>query len=77
MTRLFILNIANEINKNASSSIYLLDSINLCHAKLGHVNLSYLKKINSLGLIFGLILHLLINVKYILKLKLLRKYCIC
>jgi hypothetical protein len=46
------------MNENASSSAYLLDSINLWHARLGHVSLSYLKKINSIGLIFGLILHL-------------------
>ena len=56
--RFFILNIANEMNENASSSTYLLDSINLWHARLGHVSLSYLKKINSIGLIFCLILHL-------------------
>jgi hypothetical protein len=31
--RLFILNIANEMNANASSSAYLLDSIDLWHAR--------------------------------------------
>ena len=30
---------------------YLLDSIDLWHARLGHVSISYIKKINTLGLI--------------------------
>ena len=41
---LFVLNIANEMNENASSSTYLPDFIDLWHARLGHVSLSYLKK---------------------------------
>ena len=51
---LFVLNIANEMNENASYSAYVLDFIDLWHARLRHVNLSYFKKINSFGLISGL-----------------------
>jgi hypothetical protein len=52
--RLFVLNVANKMNENVSSSAYLFDSIDLWHARLGHVSLSYLKKMNSLGLISSL-----------------------
>ena len=50
---LYVLNISEIMNENASSSAYLLDSIDLWHARLGNVSLSYLKKMHSLGLIFG------------------------
>ena len=40
--------------RNTFSSTYLLNFIDLWHAKLGHVSLSYLKKMNSLDLIFCL-----------------------
>ncbi|XP_071940012.1 uncharacterized protein [Coffea arabica] len=50
---LFVLNIANVINENASSSAYIIDSISLWHARLGHVNMSYIKKMQSCGLISG------------------------
>jgi len=42
------------MNENTSSFAYLLDSIDLWHARLEHVSLFYLKKINSLGLISSL-----------------------
>ena len=39
---LFILNILNVANGNASTSFaYMVDSIDLWHARLGHVNMSY------------------------------------
>ncbi|XP_071912215.1 uncharacterized protein [Coffea arabica] len=50
---LFVLNISNVINENASSSAYIIDSISLWHARLGHVNMSYIKKMQSCGLISG------------------------
>ena len=50
---LFVLNISNVINENASSSAYIIDSISLWHARLGHVNISYIKKMQSCGLISG------------------------
>jgi len=37
---LFVLNVANEMNGHASSSAYLLDSIDLWYAILGYVSLS-------------------------------------
>ena len=40
----FVLNIDEIINKNASSSAYLIDSIDIWHARLGHANISYIKK---------------------------------
>ncbi|XP_071939234.1 uncharacterized protein [Coffea arabica] len=48
---LFVLNISNVINENASSSAYIVDSISLWHARLGHVNIGYIKKMQSCGLI--------------------------
>jgi hypothetical protein len=37
---LFVLNVANEMNGDASSSTYLLDCIDLWHARLGYGSLS-------------------------------------
>ncbi|OMO54671.1 Integrase, catalytic core [Corchorus capsularis] len=52
---LFVLNIVNVImNGNASSSAYMVDSMDLWHARLGHVSISYIKKMQSLGLISNL-----------------------
>lgn len=52
---LFVLNIFEVMNNNASSSFaYMLDSINLWHGRLGHVNSSYIKKMQTLGLTFGI-----------------------
>ena len=48
---LFVLNVFNVLNENASSSAYLLDSFDLWHMRLGHVNNSYVEKMKSLGLI--------------------------
>jgi hypothetical protein len=42
------------MNENVSSSAYLFDFIDLWHVRLGHVSLSYLKKMNSFGLISSL-----------------------
>jgi hypothetical protein len=42
------------MNENASFSACLFDSIDLWHARLRHVSLFYLKKMNSLGLISNL-----------------------
>ena len=50
---LFVLNVSDVINENASSSAYLIDSIDLWHARLGHVSVSYINKMKSLGLISG------------------------
>ena len=51
---LYVLNVDNVINENASSSAYMIDSFSLWHARLGHTNFSYLKKMQALGLISGL-----------------------
>ena len=50
---LFVLKISNVINKNTSSSAYLIDFIDLWHARLGYVNVSYINKMQSLGIISG------------------------
>ena len=58
---LFALNISNVINENASSSsayfdsstAYFVNSSELWHARLGHINFGYLKKMQSVGLISG------------------------
>lgn len=42
---LFKLNILNIIiNENMSSFVYVVDSIDLWRRRLGHVNISYIKK---------------------------------
>ncbi|KAH9781528.1 hypothetical protein KPL71_008509 [Citrus sinensis] len=58
---LFKLNVLNVIiNENVSSSAYIycyaniVDSINLWHGGLVHVNFSYIKKMKELGLLFKL-----------------------
>ncbi|GMI72561.1 hypothetical protein HRI_000925400 [Hibiscus trionum] len=49
---LFVLNVSEIMNVNASSSsAYLIDSYDLWHARLGHLNVSYLKNMQFLGLI--------------------------
>ena len=47
---LFVLNVS-EMNNNAYTSAYLIDFYNIWHARLGHVSMSYIKKIKALGLI--------------------------
>lgn len=42
---LFVLNVSNIINENATCSAYLVDTINLWHGRLGHVSISFIKKI--------------------------------
>ena len=39
------------INKNASSSAYLIDSYDIWHARLRHVNPTYVMKLQRIGLI--------------------------
>ena len=42
---LFVLNVSEVINENASSSAYLIDSYDIWHARLGHVNPTYVMKL--------------------------------
>ena len=52
---LFKLNVLNAImNENASSSTYIIDSINLWHKRLSPVNFSYIKKMREFSLLFNL-----------------------
>ena len=45
---LFVLNVDQVINKEGSSSCtYLVDSIDVWHGRLGHVNLGYIKKMKE------------------------------
>ena len=49
---LFMLNVSDIINNNASSSsAYIVDSCDIWHGRLGHVNFSYMKKMIKLSLI--------------------------
>ena len=42
---LFMLNVSNIINDNASSSsVYIVDSCDIWHGRLGYVNILYIKK---------------------------------
>ena len=45
--RLYVLKFFEIMNESASSFAYLFDSVDLWHARLGHVTLSYLKKMHS------------------------------
>jgi len=47
---LFVLNISEIINESCSSA-YIVDSYDIWHARLGHVNSSYVMKLQRLGLI--------------------------
>ncbi|KAA0049667.1 ty1-copia retrotransposon protein [Cucumis melo var. makuwa] len=47
---LFVLNIAS-MNANASSFAYMIESVNLWHGKLGHVNFASIRKLKDLRLI--------------------------
>ena len=47
----FVLNISNVTIKSASSLAYIVDWISLWHARLGHFNVSYIKKMRSLVLL--------------------------
>lgn len=52
---LFKLNVFDVImNENASSFAYIVDSINLWHGRLCHINFSYIKKMRELGLLSNL-----------------------
>jgi len=49
---LFVLNVSDIINESGSmSSAYIIDSYDIWHARLGHVNSSYVIKLQRLGLI--------------------------
>ena len=49
---LCVLNVDQVINKEGSSSCtYLVDSIDVWHGRLGHVNLGYIKKMKECGII--------------------------
>ena len=39
------------MNETASSFVYFIDPINIWHARLGHVSISYIKKMHNLILI--------------------------
>jgi len=47
---LFVLNISDVMNEFESST-YIVDSYDIWHARLGHVNSSYVMKLQQLGLI--------------------------
>ena len=49
---LFVLNVLEIMNGNASSSsAYLIDSCDLWHGRLGHAGFSYIKKMKEIGLL--------------------------
>ena len=51
---LFMLSISEVMNGNFSSSAYLIHSYNVWHARLRHVSSGYIKKMQSLGLIYNI-----------------------
>jgi hypothetical protein len=51
---LFVINVANKVNENSSSCAYLVDSINIWHGRLGHINLEHINKMKETGIINSL-----------------------
>jgi hypothetical protein len=51
---LFILDVSKVMNESVPSSAYLVDSVDLWHGRLGHVNFSYIKKMQELGILHNL-----------------------
>ena len=52
---LFVLNVNQVVNEKGSSSCaYLVDSIDVWHGRLEHVNLGYIKKMKECGIINSL-----------------------
>lgn len=47
---LFVLNIV-EMNDNASSSAYIIESLDLWHGRLGHVNIASIKRLRNMNLL--------------------------
>ena len=66
-----------SFNRNAStSSAYMMDSIDLWHARLGHVNMSYVKKkMKELGLIHNMIDSSNIKCEVYIESKSIKKSC--
>ena len=63
---LFMLNVYDIINNNtSSSSAYIVDSCDIWHDRLGHVNFSYMKKMVELSLILKLSLESMENVNLV------------
>ena len=74
---LFVLNIDNVMNENASSFVYLLDFIDMWHARLRHVSIGYIKKMQSLGLISSTSSTCMNKCEICAKTKLTKKTCTC
>ena len=64
---LFKLNVMTIINKNNKSSVYMLESSNLWHGRLGHVNYDTLCRLINLDHIPLSKLIQNINVKFVLR----------
>ena len=64
------------MNENASSFAYLLDSFDLWHMRLGHVNNPYVMKMKTLGLILALTFDSKTKCQICAKSKLPKKTCI-
>ena len=47
---MFLLSVA-EMNNNASSSAYLIDTFDIWHARLGHVSKSYITRLQNARII--------------------------
>ena len=62
---LFKLNVMTIINKNNQSSVYLLESSNLCHGRLGHVNYDTLYRLINLDHIPSFQIDSKHNVKFV------------
>ena len=71
---LFVLSIY-EVMNGTSSSAYLIDSYDVCHARLGYVSSGYIKKMQTLGLINNIDYSSLSKFQICATSKLTRKTC--
>ena len=62
-------------NKTSSSSTYIVDSCDVWHGRLGHVNFSYIRKIGELSLITKLFLENLEKCEVCVESKTIKKSC--
>ena len=65
--KLNVMTLKPIINNKASSSAYLLESSNLWHGRLGHVNFNSLRKLINMKHIPNFQINLNISVKLVLK----------
>ena len=71
-----MLNVSEIINENVTSFAYMPDSDDLWHGRLGYVSNSYIKKMQTIELIYGINVSCMNKCDICVEAKLTRKPCI-